>query len=243
MVEGEKEETITPSIIFESQNWIIVNKPNNLLVHHSYYARNIREKSLVQILRSNFAEIYPVHRLDRKTSGIIVFARTKDAARYLQQQFEQGTVNKEYLALVRGYVEDEGIIDTPVRRAESDVYDDACTHYACLASVEVNRSVEPYSTARYSLIQLQPKTGRQHQLRKHMNKIAHPIIGDPKYGNRHHNHAFEEWFGHSKLFLHAHKIAFQDMDGNKIELKAELPDFWSENLVELGFGNEFQKGE
>lgn len=223
-------------LIHEDERVLVVNKPNNLLVHHSHYARNIRELSLVQRLRELIdSDIYPVHRLDRKTSGVIVFAKTKEAAKHLQDQFEAQTTSKKYLALVRGWTEDKGSIDSPIKNEDSGKYRDALTAFKTIEKVECNFPVAPYPTSRYSIVQLSPKTGRMHQLRKHMNKIAHPIIGDPKYGNRHHNHKFEELFGHSKLYLHAQELRFEHPRGEVVSFKAELPAHWKQNLSYLGF--------
>ncbi|MBD3638194.1 MAG: pseudouridine synthase [Crocinitomicaceae bacterium] len=222
-------------LLYEDSELILVNKPSNLLVHHSHYARNIREESLVQLLRQR-GDIYPVHRLDRKTSGIMVFARNQSSAKFLQDQFERNEITKTYFALVRGYVEAQGSVDTPVKNEDTGKYREALTHYESIAQVEADFPVAPYPSARYSLLRLTPKTGRMHQLRKHMNKIAHPIIGDTKYGNRHHNHTFKDRFGHSRLYLHAHKLSFTHPEsGQKLTFKAGFPKFWKEDLTVLGF--------
>ena len=222
-------------IVYADASVIVVNKPNDLLVHHSYYARNIREESLVQILR-NECETYPVHRLDRKTSGIMIFAKDKTTAKYLQDQFEAKQVVKTYFALVRGFTDPEGRIDSPVKHADTGKYQDALTYYQTIESVEVDFPVNPYPTSRYSLVELSPKTGRMHQLRKHLNKISHPIIGDPKYGNRHHNHEFQERFGHAKLYLHANSLSLKLPDSNELKtFTATFPEFWKHNLFELNF--------
>lgn len=224
------------SIIFEDDFILVVNKPSNLLVHHSHYARNIDEESLVQLLRSHVgAQVHTIHRLDRKTSGLLVFAKTAEATRHLQAQFESGTVKKTYLALVRGHISEAGFIDTPIKNADDGVYREALTHYIPLAHTETDIPVDPYPTARYTLLQLKPSTGRMHQLRKHMNKIAHPIIGDPKYGNRHHNHMFEAKFGHSMLYLHASHLSFVHPSSKEVlKFSGVLPEHWGD-LVSLGF--------
>ena len=221
------------TVIHEDDNIIVVNKSNNLLVHHSYYARNIREDSLVQHLRES-GDVFPVHRLDRKTSGVMVFARDKGSARSLQEQFEAHTIEKTYVALVRGFTEERGLIDSPIKNADTGTYSEAMTHFETIESVESNIPVSPYESARYSLIKFNPDTGRMHQLRKHANKISHPIIGDPKYGNRHHNHMFEDKFGHSLLYLHARAISFK-VGESKYLFKAAFPGFWDKNLATLGF--------
>jgi tRNA pseudouridine65 synthase len=128
--------------------------------------------------------------------------------------------------LVRGHISDEGIIDSPVKNERGN-YKDALTHFRCLYQIELLIPVQPYPTARYSLVEFLPKTGRMHQLRIHANKISHPIIGDPKYGNRHHNHMFIDHFGLNQLFLHAKSLKFiHPMTNDEVEVRAPIPDFW-----------------
>jgi tRNA pseudouridine65 synthase len=224
-------------VVYEDDTIIVVNKPNDLLIHHSYYSRNISEESLVQLVRKKLdAPAFLIHRLDRKTSGLVLFAKSKEVAHEVQQQFIEQTIQKRYLALVRGWTKESGIIDTPIKNDEKGDYQDALTHYKTIESIEIERAVPPYSSSRYSLIELEPKTGRTHQLRKHMNKIAHPIIGDPKHGNRHHNHAFIDWYSHSRLFLHAFSLEFTSPSTNKlVSIKTAPPAFWEVNLNDLGF--------
>ncbi|MCB9224141.1 MAG: pseudouridine synthase [Crocinitomicaceae bacterium] len=224
-------------VVYEDADLLIVSKPNNLLVHHSYFSRNIDEESLVQLVRSQFGrELYPIHRLDRKTSGLLMFAKNNELVRVYQELLENNKIVKKYVALVRGFTDDSGIIDSPIRAEDDTEYKDALSHYRTIERVEVDFPVDKFGKARYSLIELEPKTGRTHQLRKHMNKIAHPIIGDPKYGDRHHNHEFERRFGHTFLFLHARSLEFKSISTNElVSVKASFPVFWEVNLKELGF--------
>lgn len=197
------------------------------MIHHSYYARNIEEDSLAEILRNNGIEAYPVHRLDRKTSGLILFAKKKEFVSIFQSLFETNKIEKKYLALVRGHLPESGIINTPVKNDRGN-YKEAETHFTCLKHIELPIPVPPYETSRYSLVEFKPKTGRMHQLRIHANKIAHPIIGDPKYGNRHHNHMFIEKFGINNLFLHAKSLEFKHpITDEKLKIEIEVPEFWS----------------
>ena len=224
-------------IIFEDDYLIAINKPNKLLVHHSHYSRNIRETSLAQLVRKYLnAKVHPLHRLDRKTSGLILFAKDVESCKTLQEQFFSNEVKKSYTALVRGHVTENLVIDSPIKNDDSGEYQEAESHLSPIQTIEYKKGVVPYPTSRYSMVKLSPITGRTHQLRKHMNKVAHPIIGDPKHGNRHHNHAFEEWFGHSNLYLHAHEIAFtHPQTSEKMMFSADFPDFWKRDLNELGF--------
>ena len=214
-------------IVYEDDYCIVVNKPNNLLVHHSYFSRNIEEDSLVQLLKlQGYETPIPVHRLDRKTSGLLLLAKGTEYVKPFQELFDSQNISKKYIALVRGFVEGEGVIDSPVKNDRGN-YKEALTHYKGLNSIEIAIPVEPYATARYSYVEFEPKTGRMHQLRIHANKISHPIIGDHKYGNRHHNRMFEEQLGLPNLFLHAFFLKFNhpflDIE---IQLEAGKPNFW-----------------
>ncbi len=218
-------------IVYEDQWCFIVSKPSNLLVHHSYYARNIEEDSLVELLkRQGFESPVPVHRLDRKTSGLILFSKTKEGVSVFQNLFEENKIQKTYLALVRGHLPENGIIDSPVKNERGN-YKEALTEYRCLKTFERNYEIAPYPAQRYSLVEFKPRTGRYHQLRIHANKIAHPIINDPKYGNRHHNHYFQETLNIHELFLHACQLQFEHPITNElVEAKADLPLHWNSFL-------------
>lgn len=221
----------TVSVLYEDEQCLVVFKPGNLIVHHSYYARNIEEISLTDLLRGQgYPDASPVHRLDRKTSGLILFAKRSLWVAAFQQLFESGEIEKKYLALLRGHLPDSGTIDTPVKNDRGN-YKEALTHYRCLERFERDYVIQPYEKQRYSLVEMSPVTGRMHQLRIHANKIAHPIINDPKYGNRHHNHYFQDVLGIHELFLHAHRLKFkQPFTGQLIELEEPLPDFWNRFL-------------
>ena len=222
-------------IIYEDEALLVVNKPNNMLVHASYYARNIKEASLLARLKESIpVKLYPVHRLDYKTSGVIVLAKSSAFAAKIQKQFEANTIKKTYLALVRGHSQVEGIIDTPIKNADTGKYKEALTTYKTLAQTEVAISVAPYASSLYSYLEFYPKTGRMHQLRKHANKISHPIIGDHKYGNRHHNKMFAEELGFPNMFLHAAVIQFEHPVNNEVlSISAAKPVFWNEAFTIL----------
>lgn len=214
-------------VLYEDAYCIAFAKPNNLLVHHSHYARNIDELSLVEQLKAlGYESVYPIHRLDRKTSGIILFAKDKQIVPPFQALFEVQSIQKKYLALLRGHVPEIGSIETPVKNERGN-YKEALTLFRCIKHFTLAIPVQPYSESRYSLVEFEPKTGRMHQLRIHANKMSHPIIGDPKYGNRHHNHSFIEKLQISELFLHAAELNFEHpFTKERIVIHAPLPDFW-----------------
>lgn len=222
-------------VLFEDDFIIVVNKPNNTLVYPSYYARNIKEPTLIDVLEQQAnLKLYPLHRLDRKTSGVIVLGKSKEVARSFQPLFEKQVINKVYIALVRGFCNPEGEINTPIQNNDTGVYKEALTFYKTIKTYEWNQPVKPYATSRYSLIELKPKTGRMHQLRKHMNKISHPIIGDHKYGDRNYNKLFTEKTGFDNLYLHAQKIEFiHPIKKELIKIDADIPAWWNYILKEF----------
>lgn len=222
-------------VLYEDAFCVIVNKPNNVLVHHSHYARNIEAPSLVDLLREQGMETpVPVHRLDHKTSGVLLLAKAREFVQPFQELFGTNAITKTYLALLRGHVAEHGVIDTPVKNERGN-YKEALTAFRCLAHLDREFAIPPYPSARYSLVEFTPQTGRMHQLRIHANKISHPIIGDPKYGNRHHNHYFQQVLGIDTLFLHAAELAFvHPMTGETLSVKAPLPGFWEGFVDQLG---------
>ena len=126
-------------ILFENDSIIAVNKPNNTLVYASYFARNIKDDDLVTLLKEQTElELYPIHRLDRKTSGILLLAKEKEFVKDYQQQFENNKVQKHYYAVVRGYCPPKGIIDTPTKNAETGMYKEALTEYETLETIELD---------------------------------------------------------------------------------------------------------
>jgi tRNA pseudouridine65 synthase len=178
-----------------------------LLVHRSDVDRH-ETRFAVQLLRDQIGRhVQPLHRLDRGTSGVLLFAFDADTARSVGRQFENHAVAKTYLAVVRGWPEPAGVIDHPLSRQDGDgrattgAAQDAVTRYRRLATVELPHAVEGYATARYALVELAPVTGRRHQLRRHLKHISHPIIGDATHGRGRHNRFFQQHFGCSRLLL------------------------------------------
>lgn len=178
-------------ILYEDQALIAINKPHGLLVHRTKMAADATAFA-VQILRNQLGglHVYPVHRLDRKTAGILLFAKTKQANQDVQKLFREGQVDKSYRALVRGFVKDSGCIDYAL--THEDKTQEAVTHYQLLQHIELNVPFGKFETSRYSLVELKPTTGRFHQLRKHMAHILHPIIGDRPHGCNKQNKLWKE---------------------------------------------------
>jgi tRNA pseudouridine65 synthase len=211
-----------------------------MVVHHAYHSRNVAdEKSLLQAIQEEKGlKVYPIHRLDRKTSGIILLAKETHYVSKFQELFTNNEIEKTYYGLVRGHAPETKVIDSPVKGKDGKVHKEARTHLKTHAQVTLAIPVKPYDSSRYSLVELKPKTGRMHQLRVHALKISHPLIGDAKYGDKNHNLMFEENFGWKKLFLHAEKLAFKHPFSNEnLILKAVFPEDWIALFEEFSWNN------
>jgi len=205
----------TLPILYADDALVVVNKPSGLLVHRSPIDRH-ETRFAVQLLRNQLGRrVHPVHRLDKGTSGALVFALDRTVAGTLAEACATQQVRKSYLAIVRGWPAESGTIEHALE-AVRDAYapaDDAGakparTDFRTLATVELPRRVDRYPTARYALLELQPDTGRRHQLRRHLAHVSHPIIGDSTYGKGRHNRLFAELFGVSRLLLACVKLQF-----------------------------------
>ncbi|MDQ5767027.1 tRNA pseudouridine(65) synthase TruC [Thiothrix subterranea] len=200
-------------ILYRDEHLVAINKPSGLLVHRSLIDRH-ETRFAIQLTRDQIGQkVYPVHRLDKPTSGVLLFALDSDTARCLNAQFTTGQVQKTYLAIVRGRTPEQGVIDHPLTEeldkltdAQADQHkpaQPAVSHYRRLMSFELPYAVDRYPTSRYSLMELCPKTGRKHQLRRHLKHISHHLIGDTTHGNGKHNRFFREQFACQRLLLHA----------------------------------------
>jgi tRNA pseudouridine65 synthase len=203
-------------ILYRDEWLVAVNKPSGLLVHRSWIDKD-ETRFALQMVRDQIGQyVYPVHRLDKPTSGVLLFALDPETAKRVGEAFEAGEVHKEYLAVVRGYTDDAGTIDYPLKEILDKMTDakarqdkeaqEAVTAYERLCTVELPIPVSRYATARYSLVRLRPETGRKHQLRRHMKHLLHPIVGDTKYGRTEHNNLFREQFGCHRLLLASTKL-------------------------------------
>lgn len=217
--------------IYRDQWLLVVHKPAGLLVHRSPIDRHETEFALQYAREMNGGEyVYPLHRLDRPTSGVLVFARDPGTASQLGKALMEGQVRKRYVAMVRGWIPEQGEIDHPLREEPEDrrckdddaPVRDALTRYRRLATTEIPVAIEGHATSRYSLVALFPETGRRHQLRRHMKHISHPIIGDANHGRGRHNRYFAERFGQGRLMLAATGIGFtHPVTGEWLQLTAQ----------------------
>jgi len=209
-------------IIYQDENLIAINKPHGLLVHQSSIARDATEFAL-QMLRDQVGKhVSPVHRLDRKTSGILLFAFDKESEIAMHQQFMNTETDKKYLAILRGFTPDSMDIDYPLAK-ENGTLQDAFTAFRTLRRAEVDVAFGKHPTSRYSLIEATPKTGRMHQLRRHFSHILHPIIGDRTHGCNKQNKFFLEQWNMTTMLLHASELSFKHpITSEPIHLKANL---------------------
>ena len=223
-------------IIYHDDHLVAINKPHGLLVHRSPIANDVTEFAL-QILRDQLGQkVFPAHRLDRKTGGVLLFALSKDAEKLMQQQFQENLVVKKYLAIVRGYTDDSGEIDYPLRR-ENGTLQEAFTRYKTLARAELDMPFGNHPTSRYSLVEARPETGRMHQLRKHFSHIFHPIIGDRTHGCNKQNKLFKERWELDTMLLHASQISFiHPLTKTQVHIEAPLQDEFLRIMGVMGWG-------
>lgn len=195
-------------IAYQDAHYVAVHKPANLLVHKTQISSD--KVALLQLLRNQVGQhVYPIHRLDRPTSGIILFGLHSEAVEKIKPQFTNHSIIKTYWAIVRGFTEPQGHIDYALQEEPDKPMQSAITNYQTLHSVEVAAAVGRYATARYSWIEVKPLTGRMHQIRKHMSHLRHPIVGDIVYGDRAHNRFWQNDLGLKRLLLLAKSITWQ----------------------------------
>ncbi len=210
-------------IIYQDEVIVIVNKPTGLLVHRSPIAADASEFA-IQVLRDQIGQkVFPVHRLDRKTSGLLVFALNEEVNKLMQVAFMNRAIEKKYLAIVRGFVAENGTIDYALTN-EAGKVQDALTHYRLLQHFEIEIPNGKFTSARYSLVEVEPETGRMHQIRKHFAHIFHPIIGDRPHGCNKQNKLFLEKWGMNSMLLHASELTFKHpLTNQEMTFKAPLP--------------------
>lgn len=222
-------------IVYQDEHLIAINKPHGLLVHRSKIANDATEFAL-QILRDQIGKhVSPVHRLDRKTSGLLLFAFEKDVEIAMHKQFQESEVAKKYLAILRGYAPDELDIDYPLAKENGNMQE-AFTSFKTLQRAEIDVAFGKHPTSRYSLVEATPKTGRMHQLRRHFAHIFHPIIGDRKHGCNKQNRFFKEEFEMTTMLLHASELSFiHPVTKLQVNLRASLQDEFKRVMQMMNF--------
>lgn len=224
------------TILYRDEDYVAVDKPSGLQVHRSWISEE-NEQFLLQRLRDQIGQrVYTVHRLDRPTSGVIIFGLSSEAAREMCGVFERREVEKRYLAVVRGYTNESGHIDYPLREDPDKPLQEAITDYRTLATVELPIPIGRYNTARYSLVEITPLTGRSRQIRKHFHHIFHPLIGDTSHGEGRHNRLFRERYDVHRLLLHAWKLQLtHPINGEALIITAPMPEEFERLMEKFGW--------
>ncbi len=231
-------------ILFQDQWLVAINKPAGLLVHRTKIDR-FETRFALQMLRDQIGQhVFPVHRLDKPTSGVLLFALNPDTARKMGDLFAARDSEKKYLAVVRGYSDEQAVIDYALKEeldkktdklanADKDAQE-AVTAYRRLLTFELDFPVGRYQTARFSLLQLSPKTGRKHQLRRHLKHIFHPIVGDTSHGDGKQNQFMRDQFHCHRLLLHASRLRFIHPEtGERLEIHAPLHESFSDVIAAM----------
>ena len=222
-------------ILYQDEFLVAVNKPNGLLVHRSYIAAG-ETFFAMQLLRDQIGQkVYPIHRLDRKTSGVLIFALNPEVAAEMQQVFIHQEIEKKYVAIVRGYFPGDMEIDYALTN-DRGKKQAAVTQFKLIGQTEIPLPFGKHQTSRYSLIEAYPKTGRQHQIRKHCAHLNHPIIGDRPHGCNKQNRLFKERWNMTTMLLHAKSIVFSHpVSREQLQLVAPLNTEFKRMASILGF--------
>jgi len=209
-------------VLYRDDRVMVINKPSGLLVHRGWGNDPVVATDLVQRI-SGSKQVHPIHRLDRGTSGPLLFGLDKETAAILGKQFSEREVEKRYWAFVRGITPEEGIIDHPLPRQKDGPRVPSVTHYTRLCTFE-----------RYSLVDAWPQTGRLHQVRRHLKHISHPLIGDAKYGKKEHTDLHKNRFGLDRMALHCWVLVFEHPTlHTPIECIANMPADLAEPFAKM----------
>lgn len=218
------------NLVYSDDDLVVVNKPAGLLTHKSGLCRD--RVTCMSLLRDHLGRwVYPIHRLDRATSGLIMFGMSPEIAQVLGTAMQERRIQKTYLAIVRGHVLEGGTLDKPLPSSTTGREKPAATEYEPIATTEQPWPVRPYQTARYTFMKLRPLTGRTHQLRRHMHSLSRPIVGDTKFGDGAHNAAFVEHLAVKRLMLHAAELTLtHPRTGESLRLSAPVDADFSKAL-------------
>lgn len=235
-------------IIYQDEYMVAINKPAGLLVHKSYLARKEKQFAMTMLRDQLGQYVYPIHRLDRPTSGVLLFALSSEVARLLSEQFSERCVEKGYLAMVRGYLLKGGTLNYALKEELDKIADknvnrdkdaqEAVTCWQHLLNGEYHAPIGNYDSARFSLIALKPLTGRKHQLRRHLAHLRHPIMGDTTHGDGKQNKYLKTHLGEQRLMLHAAELKLNHpVTGESLALHAPVPPSFSHICGAVGWEN------
>ncbi|MFM2589178.1 tRNA pseudouridine(65) synthase TruC [Vibrio sp. TBV020] len=231
-------------IVYQDEYFVAVNKPAGMLVHRSWLDKH-ETQFVMQTLRDQIGQhVFPLHRLDRPTSGVLIFALSSEVASQVMPMFANHEMEKTYHAIVRGWIEESGRLDYALKVELDKIADkhasqekeaqEAITDYLPLAKVEVPHSTGKFPTTRYCLMEMKPLTGRKHQLRRHMAHLRHPIVGDTTHGDGKHNKLYREVYDSHRLLLHASSLEFvHPFTHEKLVIKAGVDETWHKLCAEF----------
>lgn len=234
-------------ILYQDEYIVVINKPSGLLVHKSMIDRHEIYYAM-KMLRDQIGQwVYPIHRLDKPTSGVLLFALDKESARLMSEQFRDRKTKKKYLAVVRGYTDDSGVINHPLKDKLDKIADknaskeseakEAISEYKTLAKVELPFAVGAYDSVRYSLVEVTLKTGRKHQIRRHMKHISHHLLGDTKYGRGEHNKFIRSELNCHRMLLHAYFLEiFHPYKEESLSFQAPLDETFKAVFERFSWG-------
>ncbi len=233
-------------IVYRDDDLIAINKPAGMLVHRSWLDKHETQFAM-QTLRDQIGQhVFPLHRLDRPTSGVLLFALSSEVAARFMPIFAEHKIEKIYHAIVRGWIAQAGRLDYPLSQERDKIADKharedkpdqpAVTDYQPLAQVEVPFPSGRFDTTRYGLVKLMPLTGRKHQLRRHLAHLRHPIVGDTSHGDGKHNKRFREVYDSHRLLLHASCLRFtHPITEQPIEINAPVDNTWQRLMAQFGW--------
>ena len=213
-------------ILYQDDHLVAVNKPSGLLVHKSWVAKDAKEFALQTVRDMMGKHVFPIHRLDRPTSGVLLFAYSGELAQQVQSQWE--SAEKIYWAVVRGWLSEPKRVDHPLKGMadygqDIETEQDAQTQFSPLGKIEIDDQIDRYPKSRFSWVQAQPYQGRTHQIRRHLKHLSHPILGDARYGKGKYNRYMAEHYGADRLMLHARSLAVtHPVLGTQIRIEAPI---------------------
>ncbi|MGE5453286.1 MAG: pseudouridine synthase [Acidobacteriota bacterium] len=224
-------------ILYQDEHLVAIHKPAGWLVHRTGLDAD-ETRFVVQTLRDQLGQrVYPVHRLDKGTSGVLLMALSSDVARSLVQAFEGRRVYKSYLAMVRGWPEDRFVVDHALRPDDAPAdapAQSAQTRFECVARLSLPVPVDRYPSTRVALVRAEPLTGRRHQIRRHLKHVSHPIIGDATHGKGAHNRWWAHHLGRQRLWLHAQTLALtHPVTGAALQIHSDLAEPFNQDWQAL----------
>ena len=226
-------------ILFQDDYLVAVNKPSGLLVHKSWVAKDAKEFALQTVRDMVGKHVFPIHRLDRPTSGVLLFAFSGELAQKVQEQWDQA--QKVYWAMVRGWLKEPVLVDHSLKGMadygqDIETKQDAQTQFTPLNKIEIDAQIDRYPKSRFSWVEAKPFQGRTHQIRRHLKHLSHPIIGDARYGKGKYNRYMAEHYGADRLLLHAHQLTISHpITGEVITITAPIEGSMLQLFNEFGW--------